>query len=76
MNYVTFTINETRDEEFILFLYNHSREIVFERFRSKDLDEVFSRLKEEMKHRKGFIGALNNMGFISILDEGEESEDE
>ena len=34
------------------------------------------RLKEEMKHRKGFIGALNNMGFISILDEGEELENE
>ncbi len=76
MNYCTFTINETREGEFILFLYNHSREIVFERFRSQDLDEVVSRLKEEMKNRKGFIGALNNMGFISFLDEGEGSEDE
>ena len=76
MNYCTFTINETREGEFILFLYNHSREVVFERFRSKNLDEVVSRLKEDMKYRRGFRGALSNMGFMSILDEGEESEDE
>ena len=76
MNYCTFTINETRDEEFILFLYNHSREIVFERFRSNDLDEVVGRLKDEMKHRKGFMYAQNNMSFISILDEGEACGDE
>jgi hypothetical protein len=76
MNYCTFTIKETREGEFILFLYNHSREIVSERFRSQNLDEVVGRLKEEMKHRKGFMGALGNMGFMSILDEGEESGDE
>jgi hypothetical protein len=76
MNYCTFTIKETREGEFILFLYNHSREIVFERCRAKDLDEVVSRLKEEMKYRRGFRGALSNMGFMSILDEGGKSEDE
>ena len=76
MNHVTFKINETREGEFILFLYNHSREIVIERFRSKDLDEVVSRLKEDMKYRKVFKGALNNMISNSILDEREGSEDE
>jgi hypothetical protein len=76
MDYVTFTIKETREGEFILFLYNQSREVVFERFRSKDLDEVVGRLKEEMNYRRGFRGALSNMGFMSILDEGEESGDE
>ena len=76
MNYCTFTIKETREGEFILFLYNHSREIVFERFRSQDLDEVVTRLKEDMKYRRGFKGALSNMGFMSILDEGGNFEDE
>jgi hypothetical protein len=76
MNHVTFKINETQEGEFILFLYNHSREIVIERFRSKDLDEVVSRLKEDMKYRKGFKGALNNMVSNSILDEGEGLGDE
>jgi hypothetical protein len=76
MNYVTFKINETQEGEFILFLYHHTREIVSERFRSNDLDEVVCKLKEEMDHRKAFMGALSNMGFMSILDEGEGSEDE
>ena len=76
MNYCTFTINETREGVFILFLYNHSREIVFERFKSKDLDEAVSRLKKDMKYRRGFKGALSNLGFMSILDEGGNFEDE
>ena len=76
MNHVTFKINETQDGEFILFLYNHSREIVTERFRSKDLDEVVSRLKENLKYRTGFKGALNNMISNSILDGREGIEDE
>ena len=57
MSYVTFKINETQEGEFILFLYNHSREIVTERFRSKDIDEVVSKLKEVMKYRRAFEGA-------------------
>ena len=70
MNYCTFTIRETREGEFILFLYNHSQEIVFERFRSNDLDVVVGRLKEEMKNRKGFMGAQNNMSVMyhTLLD--------
>ena len=76
MNHVTFKINETQEGEFILFLYNHSREIVIERFRSKDIDEVVCKLKEEMEHRKVFMGAVNNMVSNSILDERKDSEDE
>lgn len=63
MNYVTFKIVETQSGEFVLFLHNHSRKLITQRCRSKDLDEIVNRLKKEMDYRKHFMNALGNLGF-------------
>jgi len=70
MNYVTFKIIESKGGEFVLFLNNHSRKLVSEVCRSRDLDEVVDRLKKEMKYRKHFMSALNNE--IPILNQIDE----
>ena len=70
MNYVTFKIIETRSGEFVLFLHNHSRKLVSEVFRSKILDEVVKKLKDQMDYRKRFMSALSNYGpVLNIIDE-------
>ena len=47
-NYVTFRIVETRNEDWILYLHNHSQRLVSEQFRSRDLDEVVTKLKGQI----------------------------
>jgi len=70
MNYVTFKMIETKGGEFVMFLNNHSRKLVSEVCRSRDLDEVVSRLKKEMKYRKHFMNALSNYTpVLSKIDE-------
>ena len=63
MNYVTFKIEEERDGEFVLYLINHSQELTSEQLRSKNIDEVVTKLKEEMRYRKHFMNALGNFAF-------------
>ena len=60
MNYVTFKIDETTSGDFVLFLHNHHQKLVSEVFRSRDLDDVVSKLKDEMKYRKHFMSAYSN----------------
>ena len=70
MNYVTFKIIETRTGEFVLYLYNHSRKLVSEQFRSKNLEEVVNRLQKSMEYRKHFMNALGNyMPVINIIED-------
>lgn len=66
MNYVTFRIKETRDGQFILKLYNHHQEKLYENFRSRDLDEVVGKLKKEMEYRKRLINAMDN--YAPVMD--------
>jgi hypothetical protein len=70
MNYVTFKIIETPSGEFVLFLHNHSKKLVSEQFRSKNLDEVVNRLEGGMEYRKRFMNALGNyMPVLKIIDD-------
>ena len=57
-NYVTFRIVETRNEDWILYLHNHSQRLVSEQFRSRALDEVVTKLKGQISYRRGFCSAL------------------
>ena len=59
-NYVTFRIVETRNGEWKLYLHNHGRRLVSEKFRSKDLDEAVKKLKGQVKYRQHFNNALSN----------------
>ena len=70
MNYVTFKIGETKSGDFVLFLHNHHQKLISEKYRSKDLDEVVSKLKEEMKYRKHFMSAYSNyMPVFNIIED-------
>ena len=70
MNYVTFKIIENRSGEFVLYLHNHAKKMVWEQFRSKDLEEVVNRLHKSMKYRKHFMNALGNyMPVINIIED-------
>ncbi len=60
MNYVTFRIEETVEGEFVLFLHNHSLREVHEQIRSRNLDEVVAKLKDQMEYRRRFMNALGN----------------
>jgi hypothetical protein len=66
MNYVTFKIKETKDGQFVLKLHNHHQQKVYETFRSKDLDEVVSKLKKEMEYRRRLMNALIN--YAPVMD--------
>jgi hypothetical protein len=57
-NYVTFRIVETRNGEWFLYLHNHSQRLVSEQFRSRNLDEVVTKLKGKISYRRGFCNAL------------------
>lgn len=70
MNYVTFKIIETRSGEFVLYLHNHARKLVWEQFRSKNLEEVVNRLQKSMEYRKHFMNALGNyMPVINVIED-------
>ena len=67
MNYVTFKIKETRDGDFVLYLHNHHQHKVYEKFRSRSLDEVVGKLKKVMEFRRRFMNALSN--YSPVLDD-------
>ena len=70
MNYVTFKIGETKSGDFVLFLHNYHQKLISEKFRSKDIDEVVSKLKDEMKYRKRFMSAYSNyMPVFNIIED-------
>lgn len=70
MNYVTFKIGETKSGEFVLFLHNHPHKIISEIFRSEDLAEVVSKLKEQMEYRKRLMSAQSNyMPVYNIIED-------
>lgn len=70
MNYVTFKIGETKSGDFVLFLHNHHQKLISEVFRSRDLDEAVSKLKEEIKNRKHFMSAYSNyMPVFNIIED-------
>jgi hypothetical protein len=57
----------------VLFLRNHSKKLVSEQFRSKNLDEVVNRLKGAIEYRKHFMNALGNYApVLSIIEDLEE----
>ena len=66
MHYVTFKIIESRRRDFVLYLHNHSKKLIKENYRSKNIDKVVERLKKEMKHREHFMNALSN--YIPVLN--------
>jgi hypothetical protein len=66
MHYVTFTIKEKRDGQFVLLLRNHLHKKVYEKFRSKNLNAVFNRLKEGMKLRSDHMTVLN--AHVAVLE--------
>ena len=69
MNYVTFKIIETQSWDFVLFLHNHDQKLISEKFRSKDIDEVVSKLKDEMNYRRHFMSAYSNyMPVFNIIE--------
>jgi hypothetical protein len=73
MNYVTFKIDETKSGDFVLFLHNHHQKLISEVFRSKDLDQVVSKLKGKMEYRKHFMNALcNYVPVLNIIDDLEQ----
>ena len=72
-NYVTFKIIETRDGEFVLYLHNHDQKLIDEQHRSTDLDEIVDKLKDKIRYRKHFMGALNN--FVPVLQARDKLED-
>ena len=70
MNYVTFKIGETKSGEFVLFLHNHPHKIISEIFGSEDLDEVVSKLKNQMEYRKRLMRAQSNyMPVLNIIED-------
>lgn len=69
-NNVTFNIEETPEGEFALYLHNHGQKHVSEQCRSKDLDKVVKKLKEEMNYRRHFNNAMYNyMPVFNRIDE-------
>ena len=70
MNYVTFKIVETKSGDFVLFLHNHDQKLISEKFRSKAIDEVVSKLKDEMQYRRRFMSAYSNyMPVFNIIED-------
>ena len=55
---VTFKIIETRDGEWVFYLHNHGQKKIYEKHRSRDLDEVVKKLKGQIKYRQHFDNAL------------------
>jgi hypothetical protein len=60
MNGHTFRIVETEDGEFVLNRHTQSQNLDIEMYRSRDIDEVVEKIKQERGYRTHHDGGFNN----------------